>query len=110
MSDSQPRGEPGEFEETVSEQEILKIFDAADEPFLTAGEVAQRLPVSLQAVSHRLNEMRKEGLVGKKQVGTRAIGWWAEVAPEPVESDVPDYEEAEPISQSDMKERLGLDG
>ena len=96
MSDSQPRGESGEFGETVSEQEILKLFDAADEPFLTAGEVAEQLPISPQAVNHRLNEMREEGLVGKKQVGASAVGWWAEVAPEPAEDDVSDDEMGEP--------------
>lgn len=110
MSDSQPRGESGEFEETVSEQDILKVFDAADEPFLTASEVAQRLPVSRQAVNYRLNEMAAKGLVGRKDVGARAVGWWAEVAPEPVDSDVPEYEDADRTSQSELKERLGMDG
>lgn len=110
MSDSQPRGDSGEFEETVTEQDILKVFDAADEPFLTAGEIAERLPVSRQAVNYRLQEMHEKGLVGRKDVGARAVGWWAEVAPEPAESDVPEYENAERIPQSEMKERLGLDG
>lgn len=110
MSDSQPRRDSGEFDETISEQDILKVFDAADEPFLTAGEIAQRLPVSRQAVNYRLSQMADRGLVGRKDVGARAVGWWAEVAPEPLETDVPDYEDAEPVSQSNMKDRLGLDG
>lgn len=110
MSDSQPRGDSGEFEGKISEQDILKVFDAADEPFLTAGEIAERLPVSRQAVNYRLAEMRDEGLVGRKDVGARAVGWWAEVAPEPVESDVPPYDEAERLSQSQLEEQLGLDG
>lgn len=110
MSDSQPRGDSGEFEGKVSDQDVLKVFDAADEPFLTASEIAERLPVSRQAVNYRLNRMHDDGIVGKKKVGARAVGWWAKVAPEPAESDVPDYEEAEPISQAEMKERLGLDG
>ncbi len=110
MSDSQPRKDSGEFGGKVTEQDVLLVFDAADEPFLTASEIAERLPVSRQAVNYRLNEMHEEGLVGKKKVGARAVGWWAEVAPEPAESDVPEYEEAEHISQKEVQDRLRLDG
>lgn len=65
----------------ISEQDILKVFDAADEPFLTASEIADELPVSRQAVNYRLDSMHEKGLVGKKKTGARAVGWWAEVAP-----------------------------
>lgn len=110
MSDSQPRGDSGEFEETVSDQDILLVFDAADEPFLTASEIADRLPVSRQAVNYRLNQMAEKELVGRKDVGARAVGWWAEVAPEPIDSDVPAYEAADKTTQADLKERFGMDG
>lgn len=65
----------------ISEQDILKIFDAATEPFLTASEIAAALPVSRQAVNYRLDQMHDKGLLGKKKAGARAVGWWAEVAP-----------------------------
>lgn len=106
MNDSQPRGDSGEFEAKVTELDILKVFDAADEPFLTASEIAERLPVSRQAVNYRLNGMHDEGLLGKKKVGARAVGWWAEVAPEPADSDAPEYEDADGISQREMQARL----
>lgn len=81
MNENQPRGGGGEFGEKVTEQEILKAFDATEDPFLTAGELAEELPVSRQALHHRLDQMREKGLVDKKTTGARAAGWWATVAP-----------------------------
>lgn len=75
MSDSQQGGK-------ITEQDILKIFDAAEEPFLTASEIADELPVSRQAVNYRLEQMREKDLVGKKKTGASAVGWWAKVAPQ----------------------------
>lgn len=66
----------------ISEQDILKVFDEADEPFLTAGEIADQLPVSRQAINYRLDKMLEKDLVGKKKTGARSVGWWAEVGPE----------------------------
>lgn len=65
----------------ISEQDILKVFDTANEPFMTSSEIADELPVSRQAVNYRLDSMHEKGLVGKKKTGARSVGWWAEVAP-----------------------------
>lgn len=65
----------------ISEQDILKVFDAANEPFLTASEIANEMPVSRQAVNYRLETMHKKGSVGRKKTGARSVGWWAEVGP-----------------------------
>jgi predicted ArsR family transcriptional regulator len=81
MSENQPRNEGGKFGEKVTEQDILKVFDAAEDPFLTAAEIADQLPISRQAVHHRLETMREKGLVDKKKTGARGAGWWATVAP-----------------------------
>lgn len=81
MSEGQPRNETGRFGEKVTEQDILKLFDRADAPFLTAREIADELPISREAVHYRLTKMRENGTVGKKKTGARSVGWWAEVAP-----------------------------
>lgn len=81
MSKNQPRDDGGEFGEKVTEQDILKAFDATDDPFLTTTELAERLPVSRQAIHHRLEQMREKELVDKKKTGARGAGWWATVAP-----------------------------
>ncbi|PSP48133.1 hypothetical protein BRC75_07660 [Halobacteriales archaeon QH_7_69_31] len=81
MSENQPREEGGEFGEKVTEQDVLLVFDATDDPFLTASEIAERLPVTRQGVYHRLEQMREKELVDKKKTGARGAGWWATVAP-----------------------------
>jgi predicted ArsR family transcriptional regulator len=75
------RDESGRFTETVTEQEILKVFDQIEEPFVTASELADELGVSRQAANYRLKRMRDNGLVNSKKTGARSVGWWAEVAP-----------------------------
>ena len=35
-----------------------------------------------EAVRNRLETMAEAGLVSRKKLGARAVGWWAEVAPE----------------------------
>jgi repressor of nif and glnA expression len=84
---SQGRDKTGRFEETVTDQEILKVFDYEDDPVLSASEVADGLrrfgkQMTSEGVRHRLEAMAEEGLVSRKKLGARAVGWWAEVAPE----------------------------
>jgi repressor of nif and glnA expression len=84
---SQGRDDAGRFEETVSEQEILKVFDYEDDPVLTASEVAAGLDrfgteMTAEGVRQRLASMHERGLLDRKELGARAVGWWATVAPE----------------------------
>lgn len=116
MSEQQ-RDESGEFTEKVSDQDVLKVFDFADEPVLTASEVAAQLPITREAAGRRLNQMREDGLVDRKQTGARAIAWWATVAPAPspetlrdIEATEGEFEAGETINHDEMKRRLGMDG
>lgn len=107
------RDDSGRFTESVTEQDILKVFDRIEAPFLTAAELAEQLGVSRQAANYRLKKMRDSGLVDSKKAGARSVGWWAEVAPElSIEArqraDAADRENT--VSQDDMKSRLGIDG
>ena len=84
---SQDRDDAGRFEETVTEQEILKVFDYEDDPVLTVSEVADGLRrfgkhMTSEGVRNRLEDMAENGLVSRKKIGARAVGWWAEVARE----------------------------
>jgi len=81
MSEERNRSKTGEFTAEVSEQDILLVFDSTDEPFMTASEVADELPITRDAVLRRLKGMEEKGLVGHKKAGARAVGWWAKVAP-----------------------------
>lgn len=91
---SQGRDDAGRFEETVTDQEILKVFDYEDDPVLTAPEVTEGLrrfghDLTAEGVRHRLDAMAQQGLVSRKKLGARAVAWWAEVAPE-LDPDVAD--------------------
>ncbi len=84
---SQGRDEAGRFEETISEQDILKVFDYEDDPVLTTPEVADGLQrfgkqITAEGVRNRLEQMADKEIVSRKKFGARAVGWWAEVAPE----------------------------
>lgn len=77
------RSDGGDGRSKVSDQDILKVFDAADEPVLTSSEVVDALAadISRQAVNARLSRMHDDGLVDRKKSGARAVVWWATVAP-----------------------------
>lgn len=87
---SQDRDESGRFEESVSEQALLAVFDAADDPVLTAKEVAEQLrrsgtSITAEGVRQRLDGMAERGLVRRKNIGARAVGWWANTPPDRAE-------------------------
>lgn len=116
MSEQQ-RDESGKFGEKVTDQDVLKVFDYADAPVLTAAEVADELPLSQSAMNTRLNRMREDGLVDRKRTGARAVAWWSKVAPAPSAETLRDIdvtegelERGETVSQADMKRRLDMDG
>jgi len=97
MSKERPRDESGKFEETVTEQDILKVFDRADEPVLTANDIADALPIGRDAVYRRLRDMHDKGLIGRKETGARAVAWWAKVEP------APDVEGVEEMKAGDFR-------
>lgn len=81
------RDDEGRFSEKVRDQELLKVFEYADDPMLAAKEVADGLhthfgvEATSEAVRRRLTDMEEEGLVASKDFGARATGWHAVVAP-----------------------------
>jgi len=84
---SQGRDDTGQFTQSATEQEILKVFDYEDDPVLTATEVAEglrrfRVQITPEGVRNRLEEMDENDLVSRKKVGAKAVGWRAEVTPE----------------------------
>ncbi|SEP30930.1 MarR family protein [Halogranum amylolyticum] len=107
------RDDSGRFTEELTEQGILKAFDASDDAFLTAPEIAELFGVTRQAVTNRLKQMEADGLVESKQAGANAVGWWATVAPRlsaEAERQAKEAERENAVSQEEMKRRLGMDG
>ena len=86
-SDEQDRNEKGQFGSKMTDQDVLKAFDYAEDPMVTAREVRDLLDeefgiiVTKEAVRNRLQQLEAEGTVRSKQFGARAVGWQALVAP-----------------------------
>lgn len=102
MSENQQRDEGGRFAGKVTEQDILKIFDRTGEP-MTAPEIAEELPITSDAVTYRLKNMKEKGLVERKKTGANAVVWWAKVAPR-LDSDF-----AESVEESDLENAVSHD-
>jgi predicted nucleotidyltransferase len=70
------RAKTGEFAPEVTDEVILSVLRQGDAPAVTATEVAAEVDMTRRAVTRRLKRMHDEGLVGRKEVGARAVVWW----------------------------------
>lgn len=70
------RTESGEFAPEVGDNGILALLDREDPPVATATEIADEVGMTRQAVTRRLKRLHDDGIVGRKEVGARAVVWW----------------------------------
>lgn len=68
------RDSQGRFEERVKLEEVLKMFEEGVP--LSATEVANEFDMSNRAALNKLQELQEQGLIERKQVGSRAVVWW----------------------------------
>jgi len=61
---------------TVSDEEILAVFEEASDPVLKAGEVADQLSIGRRVVYDRLRALEDEGVLKSKKTGARSAVWW----------------------------------
>jgi len=80
------RDEDGRFVETVTPEDVLAVMRSADGPVVTAGEVADELGCTPEAVTTKLKRLREQGRVDRRQVGARAVVWWLTERP-PLDTD-----------------------
>lgn len=66
---------PSDFQ-SVPDVDYLRLFALSPDPILTAGELAEELPVSNQAVNSRLDRLEREGWIRSKKVGASAKVYW----------------------------------
>jgi len=87
---TQDRDDSGRFGEKMRDQDILKAFDfeaTVDDPYLTVKEVTNALgehwgiDVTTEAVRTRLERMRDDDLVDKRQFGP-SVAYCALMGPE----------------------------
>ena len=62
-------------EETVSDKEILKFFEDADDPILGTGDVAELLDFSKRGARERLYKLTDKGLIDYRKIG-RVPAFW----------------------------------
>jgi len=113
------RNEDGQFVETVTPERVLAVMRDGDAPVLTAGDVAEELGCTPEAVTKKLKELRRQDRVDRRQVGARAVVWWLTARPSldtegdhdpeaPFFAAPPlDAEDGTPIDVSDTDEVLG---
>ena len=82
---SQSRDDGGQCHPDVTDRDILRVFDTADDPVLTTREVASGLErygvqPAPEQVRPCLDQMVEKGLVNRIELGTRAVGWWPDAA------------------------------
>lgn len=59
----------------VSDEEILGVFAASEDPVLSAPEVAESLPIGETGTYKRLRKLRDRDLLESKPVG-QGVAWW----------------------------------
>lgn len=60
----------------VSDSQLLATFDEIEGPFVTASELEDHLPITRTAITKRLNQLYKKGVVEKKKPTAHMVGWW----------------------------------
>ena len=61
---------------SVSDAEILELFEMADDPVLSTAEVTDEVPLGRRSVYNYLNRLEESGDLESKTVGGRATVWW----------------------------------
>lgn len=61
--------------EKVSDEQILTLFQATNDPYLTASEVAEQFSMTRQGAHARLLDLHDDGELNRKKTG-RTVGWW----------------------------------
>lgn len=61
---------------SVSDDQILEIFETAQDPVLTAAEVAKQLDMGRRGILTRLESLEEQGYLRSKKVGGRSTVWW----------------------------------
>lgn len=71
------RDEMGQYSEKAPSEAVLNVLRQASDPVLTAKEVAEKLETSSETARRKLNELHEQGKIRRKEVGARAVVWWA---------------------------------
>lgn len=62
----------------VSDSDIIQAMQSIEGPFVTAGELEGRLPITRHAINKRLKDLHQSGQVETKKASGNWIGWWVQ--------------------------------
>lgn len=74
MSGDRDRDE-GRFTETVTLEDVLRVFTRVEGPVVTSGDVADRLDCSRETARRKLGDLRAAGRVASRKASGRVL-WW----------------------------------
>jgi Fe2+ or Zn2+ uptake regulation protein len=60
----------------VSDSTFLNIISSHEDRAVTTREVAKEVEITKAGVYSRLEQLKDEGKLTKKEVGSRAVVWW----------------------------------
>ncbi len=61
---------------TVSDEEILNVFQEASDPVLTTSEIAEEIGLGRRGTFDRLRKLAEEETIQMKKVGATGAVWW----------------------------------
>lgn len=70
------RNRRGQYVETVSEDRVLAALEAADDPFMATGDVAERIGCSDESARKKLMTLHDRGAVERRNVRGAVVVWW----------------------------------
>jgi GTP-sensing pleiotropic transcriptional regulator CodY len=65
---------------TVSDDDILEVFQESEDPALTTSEVADKIGLGRRGAFDRLRQLSEEGSLEMKKVGETGAIWWSPTA------------------------------
>lgn len=77
------RGDSGQFIESSSGDDVLRVFDAVEGPVVTSADVAEALDVSRETARRKLSELEDEGQVASRKTAGRVVYWRLNTTPRP---------------------------
>ena len=60
----------------VTDEEILAVFQNADDPVLTTREVSEAIGLKMRGTYDRLMELREQEELERKKIGEVGAVWW----------------------------------
>jgi len=64
-------------EPEVSDDEILAVFEDADDPVLSTKEVADAVGLGRRGILDRLNQLAEERSLERKKIENSRVVWWS---------------------------------